>query len=131
MSTPTAESPTNAPERKGFYVPGWLLAVLGAVVALAAAVAIGFAWGRDGGSGEEGGQEVGFQHHDGDGHALGIIVLLILIAGVIAVAVFLARRSAARPGEVKTSAEDVLAERLARGEIDEADYLSRRNALRS
>jgi uncharacterized membrane protein len=31
---------------------------------------------------------------------------------------------------VKTSAEDLLAERFARGEIDEADYVSRRDALR-
>jgi putative membrane protein len=131
MSTPTAESPSHAPERKGFYLPGWVLAVVGAVIVLAAAIAIGFAVRGEGGDGEEGGREVGFQHHGGEGHGLGIIVLLILIALAITAAVLVARRYTARSADVKTSAEELLAERFARGEIDEADFLSRRNALRS
>jgi putative membrane protein len=134
MSTPTTESPSSAPERKGFYVKGWILAVVGVVVVLAAAVAIGLAVG-DGGGGERGGRELGgpeggFQHHGGEGHGLRIVVLLILIALAIAGAVFLIRRNAARSADQKTSAEEILAERFARGEIDEADYRSRRNALR-
>ena len=136
MSTPTDERPTNAPERKGFYVQGWLLAALGVVVVLGVAIAIGFAvggdgGGGDGGGGEAGGPEGGFQHHGGEGHGRGIIVLLILIAIVIAAAVFFARRYRAPSADAKTSAEEILAERFARGEIDEADYLSRRDALRS
>jgi putative membrane protein len=131
MSTPTAENSPNAPERKGFYVQGWILAALGAVVVLAVAVAVGFAVGREGGGGEEGRLEGGFRHHGGEGHGLGIVVLLILIAIAIAAAVFLTRRYTGQSADAKTSAEELLAERFARGEIDEADYVSRRNALRS
>lgn len=133
MSTPTTESSSNTPERKGFYVRGWILAVVGVVIVAAAAVAIGFAV-SDGGDGDrrEFGRGGGFgEHHGRGGHGLGIIVLLILIALAIAAAVLIARRYATRSNETRSSAEEILADRFARGEIDEADYLSRRNALRS
>ncbi len=58
-------------------------------------------------------------------------MLLVLIVLGIAAVVFIARRFANQRREVKTGAEELLAERFAHGEIDEADYLSRRNALRS
>jgi putative membrane protein len=134
VSIPTSQSQSNAPERSGFYVRGWILAVVGVVIVAAAAVAIGFAV-SDGGHGDR--RELGRQggrfgeHHGGEGHGLGIIVLLIVIALFIAAVALIARRYASRSNETLTSAEAVLAERFARGEIDEADYLSRRDALRS
>jgi putative membrane protein len=134
VSTSTTESSSSVPERKGFYVRGWILAAVGVVVVAAAAVAIGFAV-SDGGDGDrrELGREGGRfgDSHGGGGHGFRIIVLLILIALAIAAAVLIARRYASRSKETQTSAEAVLAERFARGEIDETDYLSRRNALRS
>jgi putative membrane protein len=133
MSTPTAEDSTPTEARKGFYVHGWLLAVIGAVVVIAAGFAIGLAIDRGGDGARGGGRDFGRfgEHHGGGGHGLGIIVLLILIAVAIAGVVFIARRFISRSNEARTGAEELLAERFARGEIDEADYLSRRNALRS
>jgi putative membrane protein len=129
MSTSTAEGSANTPERSGFSISGWILALLGVVVVGAAAFAVGFAVSRHDRGGERrfGGP---LAEHDGGGRGLGLLVLLILIALVVAAVVFLARRSATQRRGVKTSAEDLLAERFARGEIDEADYVSRRDALR-
>jgi putative membrane protein len=69
-------------------------------------------------------------HHDGR-HPFAIILLLVLIALAVTGVVLLVRRSSARANASRSSAEDILATRFARGEIDEADYLSRRAALRS
>jgi putative membrane protein len=134
MSTPSSDHPPDASERKGFYVRGWVLAVVAVVVVAAAAVAIGFAV-SDGGDGDHrgfgrAGGPFG-EHHDGGGHGFGILALLVLIALVVAVVVLVVRHFRTQPHDVKSSAEELLAERFARGEIDEADYLSRRNALRS
>jgi putative membrane protein len=135
MSTPTVDDPSNASERKGFYVRGWVLAVVAVVVVAAAAVAIGFAV-SDGGDGDRrgfgrgGGRPFGDQH-GGGGHVLGVLVLLVLIALVVAVVVLFVRHFRAQPRDATTSAEALLAERFARGEIDEGEYLSRRDALRS
>src|ERR1700690_514708 len=99
MSTPTAENSTPTEARKGFYVHGWLLAVVGAVVVIAAGLAIGFAIDRGGDDGARGGgRDVGRfgEHHGGGGHGLGIIVLLILIAVAIAGVVFIATRFISR-----------------------------------
>jgi putative membrane protein len=128
VSTPTVETPPDAPERKGFYVNRWVLAAIGVVLVAAAAVAIGFAVSDRGGSDRR--EFGGFGEHHGGRHVLGIIVLLILIGLVIAAAVLIARRYRERATDVRTNAERILAERFARGEIDEADYVSRRNALR-
>ena len=131
MST---DSSSNSPARNGFYVRGWVLAVVGVIVLAAAAVVIGFAV-DDGGDGDR--REMGRaggrfgDHHGGGGHGLGIIILLILIALAITAVVLLVRGYKSRSNETTTSAEDILAGRFARGEIDEADYLSRRTALRS
>jgi putative membrane protein len=133
VSTQTTEGSPNTPERKGFYVRGWILAVVGVVIVAAAAVAIGFAV-SDGGDGDRRGfgRGGGFgDRHGGGGHGLGIVVLLILIALVIAAAVLVARRYTARANETGSNAKEILAERFARGEIDEGDYLNRRNALRN
>jgi putative membrane protein len=132
-NTELAGTPPPSGRRDGFYVRGWVLAVVGAVVLVGVAIAIGVAV-RD----HDGGDRRAFgRFGDGGGaHPLGLIILLILIALVVAGVVYLVRRLSAPGGDAKgadpnTSAEAILAERFARGEIDEADYVSRRNALRS
>ena len=91
MST---DSPSNSPARNGFYVRGWVFAVVGVVILAAAAVVIGIAVG-DGGDGDR--REIGRaggrfgDHHGGGGHVIGIIILLILIALAITAVVLLAR----------------------------------------
>jgi putative membrane protein len=129
-------TPAPSSHRDGFYVRGWILAVIGAVVVVGIAIAIGVAvhdhddhrrpFGR-------------FDDHGG-AHPLRLVILLLLIALVVAGVVYLVRRLTERAVDAKagdgkagaaTSAEAILAERFARGEIDEADYVSRRNALRS
>ena len=81
-------------------------------------------------------------HHDGTGWRWVIVVLLVVL--IIAVTVLLVRHFAAvgaggggasaasdrRPEHGRQRAEDVLADRFARGEIDENEYRSRRAALR-
>lgn len=135
MSTPSSDNPSDTSARKGFYVRGWVLAVVAAVVVAAAAVAIGFAV-SDGGDGDRrvfgrgAGGPFGEQR-DGGGHGLRLLVLLVLIALVVAAVVLAVRHFRAQPRDAKSSAEELLAERFARGEIDEADYLSRRTVLRS
>ena len=131
----SAASPSTAPERNGFYVRGWVLAVVGVIVVAAAAIAIGFA-ANDGGDGDRRGfgrDRGGFgDHHGGGGHhPIAFIILLVLIALAITAVVLLVRRSRANSNGAQTSAEAILAERFARGEIDESDYRSRRDALRT
>jgi putative membrane protein len=130
MST---SEPSNTPDRKGFRVPGWVLAVGGAVVLLVAAVLIGRAVRDDDGGGRRVFGEDGRSFVVHHGHPVArVLILLILIAAVVAGVVYLTRRMTARSDATKaTSAEALLAERFARGEIDEADYRSRRDALRS
>lgn len=57
---------------------------------------------------------------------------LVFLALIVLVVIFVVRHSVDR-GQRGTSrgAEDVLSERLARGEIDEDEYRRRRDALRS
>jgi putative membrane protein len=57
---------------------------------------------------------------------------LVFLALIVLVVIFVVRQSV-DPGRRGTSraAEDVLSERLARGEIDEDEYRRRRDALRS
>jgi len=134
----SAASPSATPERNGFYVRGWVLAVVGVVVVAAAAIAIGVAV-NDGGHGERRGfgRSIGQfgDHHGGGGHpVIRLLILLVLIALAITGVVLLVRRSrdkATGTATGATTAEAILAERFARGEIDEADFVSRRDALRS
>jgi putative membrane protein len=71
----------------------------------------------------------------GGGHgwwwAVGLAVLVALVA-VVVVAVTRSSPAhvASAPPLARRSAEDVLADRFARGEIDEAEYRRRREALR-
>jgi putative membrane protein len=70
----------------------------------------------------------------------GWIVMLLLLALIVLVTVLLVRHFAERNRVVATGgraapaagrgAEDILAERFARGEIDEDDFRRRRDALR-
>jgi putative membrane protein len=75
--------------------------------------------------------------HDGGGHWWAWLIGFALVVVVIVLVVWMVTRltqahpvstSAPQP---RSSAEDVLADRLARGEIDEDEYRRRRDALRS
>jgi putative membrane protein len=129
MATPVPEQSTP-PRRDGFYLPRWLLVSLGGVVVLA----IGFALGRlvDRKSGD---RFDGFRDHANGHPALRILIALIVIALVVTAIVMLVRHfSAKEHGEratERTTAEQTLADRFARGEIDEAEFVRRRAALRS
>lgn len=59
---------------------------------------------------------------------LGMLGFWVLIALAV---VWLLRTTGSRPGGAPTGAEQVLAERLARGEIDSEEYRDRMTALRS
>ena len=76
------------------------------------------------------------QMWDGDGGHMGGgwwwvmgIGWLIFLAVIVVLGVLLVRHLTNGPGR-GSSAEDVLAERFARGEIDEEEYRRRRTALR-
>lgn len=73
---------------------------------------------------------------DGGGHwwawLIGAVVLLVLVGLVVFAVVRMTAASGttvSKPSE-RRSAEDLLAERFARGEIDEEEYRRRRDALR-
>jgi putative membrane protein len=69
-------------------------------------------------------------HHDGSGW--GWVVMVLLVVLLVAVTVLLVRHfSDGRRGTGRRDAEDLLAERFARGEIDEDEYPRRRDALRA
>ncbi len=141
IETPPPAAPEPAPteRRSGFYVAPWVLAVLGGLVLLAAGFVVGRAVDR-GGHGDHRGDGPFRGGHGGGGHpGLRILVVLIVLALIITAVVLLVRhfttsRSDAATLESATSAssaEQVLADRFARGEIDEAEFVSRRNALRT
>jgi putative membrane protein len=75
--------------------------------------------------------------HDGGGYwwawLIGAAVLVVLV-GLVVFAVIRMSAGSPRPGgsgaASRRSAEDLLAERFARGEIDEQEYRDRRDALR-
>jgi len=58
-------------------------------------------------------------------------VLLLIVAGAVALALALARpgRQSSPPDRYGSEADRLLDERFARGEIDEADYMRRRALL--
>ena len=72
--------------------------------------------------------------HDGWMFGMGWswLVLLVLVGGAIWFAVRVGTRGGSRldPPTREKSAEEVLRERFARGEIDEQEYRARREALR-
>jgi putative membrane protein len=134
IETPPPAAPEPAPRerRSGFYVYPWVLAVLGGLVLLA----IGFVLGRASDRGDNHGRGF-FRGGDGGGHpGVRLLVVLIVLALIVTGIVLLVRhfttpRADAVPVETATNAEQVLADRFARGEIDEAEFVSRRSALRT
>jgi putative membrane protein len=140
MSTPAPVAP-SAP-RKGFHLPVWVVAVAGGLTALLAILIIARAFRhRDGGRFDG----RGFDGRGMDGHHVAHPFLwLIVVAVVIGLAVWgivaLVRHNSrsstvAVPGGspvvAASGAEEVLAQRFARGEIDEAEFRARRDTLRS
>jgi putative membrane protein len=78
-------------------------------------------------------------HHDGGGrgHGLGWLIVIVVLLGLVAVVVWAVMRittarhaASAPPSGASRSAEEILAERLARGEIDADEYRERLSALR-
>ena len=76
-------------------------------------------------------------HDGGGGHwwwwVIGLVVLVLLVAAIVAL--FTRRPAGSAPPRVApdaqaSSAEQVLADRLARGEIDPDEYRRRRDVLR-
>ena len=57
----------------------------------------------------------------------------LIVAGIIAIVRYLGgtRQGRQDPDRVRPEAEDILAERFARGEIDQEEYTRRRDLLRS
>ncbi len=134
---PASPEPAPPPRRSGFYLAPWILAVVGGLVLLA----IGFGIGRvsDGGHDRRGPFFRGGD--DGGGHpGFRLLIVLVVLALIVTGIVLLVRHYSTRRDEVAapastlpaaTHAEQVLADRFARGEIDEAEFVSRRNALRT
>ncbi len=122
---------SSAPARRGIHVPTWVFVTIGGVLLFLLAFAIGRRSERrhlDGGR---------FGDHAGR-HGLGILILIVIVALVIAGIVLAVRhfsgdgsagRDASAPSGTR-DAENLLAQRFARGEIDEAEYRSRLDALR-
>lgn len=71
----------------------------------------------------------------GDGWWIMALMFLLFWVGVVSLVIYLLRRGQARNNADRIrpahhDAERILAERFARGEIDEEEYLKRRAALR-
>jgi len=122
---------SSAPARRGIHVPTWVFVTVGGVLLFLIAFAVGRRSERNRHDGMR------FGEHGGR-HGLGILILIVIVALVITGIVLAVRHfsgSGSGAGRaVETSgtrdAENLLAQRLARGEIDEADYRSRLDALR-
>jgi len=79
----------------------------------------------------------GDMHDGGGGHwwwwVIGLVVLVLLVVAIVALFTRRPTGTAApqvAPETQRSSAEQVLADRLARGEIDPDEYRRRRDALR-
>ena len=134
----TAATPDLAgtPPRKGFYAPRWLVYTLGGLVILVVGFAVGRRVGRnhDRGDGHgrfDGPRRFADHHHHVAGRGLGLLLAIVVLVLVVAAIVALVRHFSAAKHEGAASAERVLADRFARGEIDEAEFLRRRAALRT
>ena len=112
---------SSTPARRGVHVPTWVFVTIGGVLLFGIAFAIGRRSERrhlDGGRFDHAGR-----------HGLGVLLLVIVLALVITGIVLAVRHfSGGRQRSNATrdrDAENLLAQRFAQGEIDEAEYRSR------
>ncbi len=106
MTTASETPPSPEPARAGFHVPAWVLAVVGGLLLVIVAFAIGHRVGRNDGPDDRVGRfGDGFGRRDG-GHPLFWIIVLIVIALAITGVVLLVRsRRAGTAGRVRCKRE--------------------------
>jgi putative membrane protein len=63
--------------------------------------------------------------------AYGLVVLLVLVAAVVVVVVAMSRRTGGNRSPATPTAKELLAQRYARGEIDDDEYFQRLSLLDS
>ena len=131
---PALPEPDPPQRRSGFYLSPWVAAVLGGLVLLA----IGFVIGRAVDNRDHGERRAFFRGGDGGGHpGVRLLIVLVVLALIVTGIVLLVRHFTAPRSDTAvtrnpaTNAEQLLADRFARGEIDETEFVTRRNALRS
>ena len=130
--------PPETPHRSGFHVPAWVVAVVAAIVVFGVAVVIAVAVNGGGGSDHRGmdgpfrgrAAEGGTGGGGGGGghHPFIRLLILVLVLGAIVAGVWALVRHFSRRGR-QPQALSVLEDRFARGEIDEAEFRQRRDAL--
>ena len=135
MTATTPDLAATPPPRRGFFAPRWLVYTLGGLAILVVGFGVGRRVGRnhDRGDGRgrfDDGGRFGDHHHVA-GRGLGLLIALVVLVLIVAAIVALVRHFSAAKHEGAASAERVLADRFARGEIDEEEFLRRRTALRT
>lgn len=66
----------------------------------------------------------------GAGWGWGLIMMLVWVGLILAIVLLVVRSSSPGGGRDRRDADDILAERFARGEIDAEEYERRRDVLR-
>jgi putative membrane protein len=142
----TTVAPPPAPaaehrEHRGWHIPTWAATTVGVILLVVAALGVlravrlhrdrvGRGFGRIGGN-------------IGNGHVHWVLWIVVILAAAGGIALLVAASRSRRTGAAATAtplvpatpvgaaaAEQILAERFARGEIDEAEFVARRDALR-
>jgi putative membrane protein len=135
MTATTPDLAATPPPRRGFFAPRWLVYTLGGLVLLAIGFVVGRRVGRNHDRGRGPGRFEGRarfgDHHDAAGRGLGLLIAIVVLVLIVAGIVALVRHFSAARHEGAASAERVLEDRFARGEIDEEEFLRRRAALRA
>jgi putative membrane protein len=137
MTEVTAVPPSPRSSSTHFRIPTWVAVVVGGLLVLGVGFVIGRATdGRHRARAFDGAGRFGA--HPG-ARLLGLLLFVLLIALVIAAIVALVRHFSSGSGSgagaasgpsAAAGAEELLAARLAKGEIDEDEYRRRRDALR-